>query len=232
MADQNYPRIPAKNWWVVRNRFKQSIPPSVSPNYLATLLGITERGARNVLAPFRTVGIIDEEGDTGDRANRWRVDDEYPKVCEEIRKEIYPEELLSAVPDPKADFEAAVLWFMRETGVGQGTARQMAKFYQLLTEADPSQGQDITSSKVSRSGKPKKRAKTAKRKESEEKPSEDSHVFDAGVPAAGPAASEQPAPAIHIDIQIHISPEASTDQIDQIFASMARHLYPLRTSHE
>lgn len=32
-------------------------------------------------------------------------------------------------------------------------------------------------------------------------------------------------PSVHIDIQIHISPEASTDQIDQIFKSMAKHLY-------
>ena len=31
--------------------------------------------------------------------------------------------------------------------------------------------------------------------------------------------------ALHIDIQIHISPEASADQIDQIFASMAKHLH-------
>lgn len=32
-------------------------------------------------------------------------------------------------------------------------------------------------------------------------------------------------PSVHIDIQIHIPPDASTDQIDQIFASMAKHLY-------
>ncbi len=32
-------------------------------------------------------------------------------------------------------------------------------------------------------------------------------------------------PSIHIDFQIHISPEASVEQIDQIFASMRRHLY-------
>jgi hypothetical protein len=32
-------------------------------------------------------------------------------------------------------------------------------------------------------------------------------------------------PVIHIDVQIHISPEASPDQIDQIFASMSKHLY-------
>jgi len=30
---------------------------------------------------------------------------------------------------------------------------------------------------------------------------------------------------MHIDIQIHISPQSSPEQIDAIFASMARHLY-------
>jgi Family of unknown function (DUF5343) len=37
-------------------------------------------------------------------------------------------------------------------------------------------------------------------------------------------------PSVHIDIQIHISPEASSDQIDQIFKSMAKHLYGPRVA--
>ena len=32
-------------------------------------------------------------------------------------------------------------------------------------------------------------------------------------------------PSVHIDFQIHISPEATPEQIDQIFASMRRYLY-------
>ena len=32
-------------------------------------------------------------------------------------------------------------------------------------------------------------------------------------------------PSVHIDFQIHISPEASPEQIEQIFTSMRRHLY-------
>ena len=32
-------------------------------------------------------------------------------------------------------------------------------------------------------------------------------------------------PSLHIDVQIHIDASASTEQIDQIFSSMARHLY-------
>jgi len=31
-------------------------------------------------------------------------------------------------------------------------------------------------------------------------------------------------PSVHIDLQIHISPEATTTQIDQIFESISRHL--------
>lgn len=37
-------------------------------------------------------------------------------------------------------------------------------------------------------------------------------------------------PTIHIDFQIHISPEAKPEQIDQIFASMRRHLYGNKAS--
>jgi hypothetical protein len=37
--------------------------------------------------------------------------------------------------------------------------------------------------------------------------------------------SFQNQPSLHIDLQIHISPESSPEQIEQIFASMAKHLY-------
>ena len=56
--------------------------------------------------------------------------------------------------------------------------------------------------------------------------------FTADVVAKSPATvaevsapSKQASPSLHIDIQIHISPDATTDQIDQIFSSMSKHLY-------
>ena len=45
------------------------------------------------------------------------------------------------------------------------------------------------------------------------------------VQESGKAAIAPKRPALHIDIQVHIDPNASAEQIDQIFASMARHLY-------
>ncbi len=38
-------------------------------------------------------------------------------------------------------------------------------------------------------------------------------------------AKANPGPNLHIDVQIHISSDSTADQIDQIFASMAKHLY-------
>lgn len=43
--------------------------------------------------------------------------------------------------------------------------------------------------------------------------------------AAAKAGAKSNAPSLHIDIQVHVSSEASAEQIDQIFASMAKHLY-------
>ena len=48
---------------------------------------------------------------------------------------------------------------------------------------------------------------------------------DVRVPLPMPAVSVQSAPSLHLDIQIHIASDASPDQIEAIFASMAKHLY-------
>ena len=41
----------------------------------------------------------------------------------------------------------------------------------------------------------------------------------------GRVANSMSEPTVHIDVQIHIDSNATPEQIDQIFASMARHLY-------
>jgi hypothetical protein len=45
------------------------------------------------------------------------------------------------------------------------------------------------------------------------------------LPSRPTQASNKVSPSVHIDVQIHISPEATADQIDQIFSSMSKHLY-------
>ncbi len=228
MAEEKsiFPLISARAWWTLRKRFKRTMPSVVTKNYLSTVLGTSEKTATNILPILRRIGLINEEGAPTERANHWRADEDYAKVCADIMKDIYPKELLEAVPDPVSDLQPAVRWIMRHTGMGEGAANNVAKFYRLLSEADVSKEQEATEpTNAKRESKP-----TAQKVEKASPPKADK-------PIAPQVKPEQPAtekhkvvlpgssPSIHIDIQIHISPEASTNQIDQIFASMAKHLY-------
>ena len=50
-------------------------------------------------------------------------------------------------------------------------------------------------------------------------------TLHAPVEGQPPRKARGAAPNLHIDVQVHISADASVEQIDQIFASMAKHLY-------
>ena len=228
MADNEkttYPNIPVKHWWALRNRFKQSIPSAVTPGYLAAALGMQEGSAKtNILPTLIIFKIVDDDGKPTDRAIQWRDDERYSQVCDEIKKEIYPQELLDALPGPSPDRDAVERWFANNAGVGAIAAKRMALVYLFLCESDPSKGQDVTTStpKRRKTTKPKPTPKkVAEPKKSSELPAEDAPDTILQQPTQPAVMS----PALHIDVQIHISPDASAEQIDQIFASMAKHLY-------
>ncbi|NLE46318.1 MAG: DUF5343 domain-containing protein [Chloroflexi bacterium] len=217
---QTYPVIPAKHWWTLRKQFQRSIPSTVTPRFLATTLGMKDSSARtNIIPSLVMMGIIDQEGNPTDRATQWRDDIDYRDVCKDIRNEIYPRELLDAVPGPDIDRSAVERWFASKTGVGQAAANRFAVVYELLTTmAIPQErAKPATPAKPKSSPKPKPSNTTGVSQPSAERKSA---VFQ-GVE-----------PAIHINIQIHISPDAKPDQIDQIFESMAKHLKTLREGNE
>ncbi len=219
VSKKSYPMLPINHWWQLRKKFKQSIPGVVTEGFLATVLDMQPNSARaNVLPFLKQLGIIDEEGKTGERANRWRDDEHYPEVCKAMLNEIYPKELLDAVPNPVTDRARAERWFARETGTGAAAARRMAALYVVLAEADPSKQP---------SEHEKKERPTRKPKEGSDDPARQRAV---AAPAASAVSKHQPqegqpAPGLYINLQIHISADATSDQIDQIFASMAKHIY-------
>ncbi len=222
-----YPSIPAKQWWVLRSKFRQSIPPSVTPGYLAAALGMTEASAKaNVLPALVAFKIIDQDGKPTERAKQWRDDEQYAGVCEQIRQEIYPSELVHALPPPSPNRESVERWIANKTGVGQVAARKLALTYLLLCEANPQAKPDASAVMPTRTLK-----RSTKPRPTPPKPIDTANeVMSVGTTGTQVAtqpriALSQPEPSLHIDIQIHISPDASSDQIDQIFASMAKHLY-------
>jgi len=223
---KTYPRVPARNWWDLRRRFIQTPPREVNVGYLQTVLGLNEGAARNLLPSLKAVGLLEETGKPTQRATDWRDDELYPKVCREILQELYPQALLDALPPPNPERTQTERWFARETGTGEASAQKMAAFYILLCAAEPAAAQRSTEAQPTRPEprapskgggqaqppRPKKRDNVGGERESPEE-------LKPPTPRGGQE------PTVHLDIQIHIDPAASPEQIDQIFASMARHLY-------
>ena len=209
-----YPTIPTRSWWILRQKFNQTIPVTISPTYLASVLNVTEESARaNVWSSLQRIGIIDEDGKTQNRAREWRDDMSYPEVCSTIVKEVYPTELVEAVTDPK-DRETAQRWFSQRTGFGVSATRRLTSFFLLLLEAEP-QNTPLAKAKGAKEPpakiRPKRpKAKTAKVMQSKQ----DNKQY-----------VDENAPNVYINLQIHVSSEATSEQIDKIFESMAKHIY-------
>lgn len=168
------------------------------------------------MGPLRTLGLIDENGVPTERALDWRHDDGYPGVCEAIASEVYPDALRSAFPDPTSNMSGVVNWFARNTGAGQGAATGMAALYALLISGDIAAR---TAGSAAASAKPITKAASAAKiapavvKKSEKREQETN------------VDSPREVPSLNINVQIHISSDATSGQIDQIFKSMAEHLY-------
>jgi hypothetical protein len=202
-----YPMFPASSWWPLRRQFRRKLPTLVDAGYLVTVLGIEEKTARNLVPTLRHFGLVDADGRPTERAHLWRVDSTYPEFCRMLREEIYPPELFATVPDPKAEPERAVDWFMRTSGVGEAAARRMARLYELLAEADPTREGDYAERRRSRS--------IALRRPALDEPRR---------PFPDETASAPDATAGHVELHFHFDGDLTAQQIEKIFQSMGQYL--------
>ena len=218
-----FPTIPAANWFSLREKFKQRVPNEINTSYLATALAMTTASASaNVLPALRALGIVAEDAKPTELAYDWRDDDKYKEVCEKIIKNVYPQGLQDLFHDSNdASLESLKSWFMRTAKVGESAALKFARTYLMLLQGDLKQAKDITSNIKPKATTLSKPAKDSTK--SVVKPKSQAvevHVTE-GEKVQIPTSL---IPSLHIDIQIHISPESSAEQIDKIFESMAKHL--------
>lgn len=216
MADQKFPMIPEKNWWTLREQFKKTLPANVSVTYLKTLLGLnSEKSAVNLVAPLRRLGLISEDNKPTDRAVDWRSDGKYEDVCRAMANEAYPEELRDLFPVLPIDGPRLKQWFA-DRPLGEVAAAKAAAFYTLLlTPLNTKQGNTTPA----RSSKTTTTRRTSARLKTDSDPEPQAAIN----PITG--SSHSALPTVHIDLQVHISPDAAADQIDLVFASIAKHLY-------
>jgi hypothetical protein len=119
---------------------------------------------------------------------------------------------------------------MNKARCGENTAKQYTRFYLLLLKADPN-GATVTSPKketklpIQSTKKPEKKIvlQSFASPANEIEPKQEAVHSDTHSGARHPRTFNT-SPELHINIQLHISPESSADQIDKIFESMAKHL--------
>lgn len=221
MADpkQNFPQIPSTVWWGLREQFKKSLPSKVTDNYLVAQLNVQATAAQQYLREIKKVGLLDEEGKPTDAAKKWRFDDTYREASDEILRTAYPSDLIELAPPDDHDRQKAARWIMRAGDLGEGAARNKAATYFMIGSSEPPS--DLAAPKAVRAPRP-----VASKKEAPAPATTSKAVKDATSPPA--THSHQP-PAdpmmpLNVNVQIHISADATSDQIEAIFANMKKYL--------
>lgn len=225
-----YPSIPASNWWGLRRKFQQAPPRGdVDAKFLAGLLDISEAAGANLVPSLRAVGLIDDNNRATDRAMAWRDDDQYRTVTLAMIAAIYPQSLLDLAAPPDPDQAVVEKWFARETHTGQSAIQKLARFYVLLAAGDPGaadpQDRPAQPTRPRVAKAPDVRAAAPTRRAPQPPAAAAALAPAPATSREAHSGSHHQMPDVHIDVQVHIDPAATAEQIDQIFASMARHLY-------
>lgn len=213
MADKNsYPQIPATVWWGLRGIFQRTPSATIDERFLGVHLGVQEVAARQYLTELKRVGILTEEGKATPVAGRWRNDESYWDAVQEILEGVYPAGLLQVAPPETAERQKVVSWFTHE-GLGSGTAGNKAATYLLIASRTPNEAPSRGSSQ-----KPAVEAVRSQKS----KPAKTTQPVQQNSAHASRQVESMP---LNVNVQIHISADATGEQIESIFSAMRRYLY-------
>lgn len=217
MADKNsFPQIPSTVWWGVRNILQRAPSTTIDERLLSVQLAVQDAASRQYILELKRAKILSEDNKATALAQKWRLDETYVEAVDEIIAAIYPEGLLDVAPPGEADRQKVVSWFLHE-GLGQGAAGNKAATYLLLSSREPNEapGRAVATKKPD-TGKQPRGTSVSKPKT----------ISAASQRAASPSPrSYSESYPLNINVQIHISADAGTDQIESIFAAMRRYLH-------
>lgn len=218
VATQPYPQIPASVWWGVRDFLQRSPNVRLEPSTLAARLGVQEVAARQYAAELKRIGIIDEDFKPTELAARWRMDNRYREAVEEIASEAYPDALAALAPPGEAERSMVKDWFMGQ-GLGEGAANNKAATYLLVTSPEPGTTPKAGSrDSVSKSGSEKAVRRSTSGRAAARPNSKTGRGSERGTQ------NDSEMPPLNVNVQIHISADATKDQIETIFAAMRTYL--------
>lgn len=201
MAEFPYTTVVAKLRPLMTKIQEVGVPTKATVKWLESV-GYRSKNDRSLLSVLRFIDFVDSMGAPTKRWREYRSKDHSAVLAEAIRHGY--SELYAMYPDahsrPNSDLES---FFKTHTSASNSVALRMVNTFKTL------------SSLASFDGKPTKVSDEKRPRDEGEPPKQDASGSRAGIP-------------IHIDIQVHVSPQLTADQIDQVFKSMATHLSKLR----
>ncbi|MBS0410720.1 MAG: DUF5343 domain-containing protein [Proteobacteria bacterium] len=203
MANYPYTQVPGKLKQLLDKIRSVGVPAKVSVQWLKTL-GFTSSNDSTMIPVLKFIELIDQSGAPTQIWSQFRGGNSKSVLGDAIRKGYA--ELYSVYPDAhtRSQTEVENVFKTSSTAGQQAITKTVSTFKALVGEAE------FVNSPV------KEVLHTAG----------PLHVPVAKNEAGtGSGAVGTTAPSLHIDIQVHISPDSTPEQIDKIFASMAKHLY-------
>ena len=213
MAEKTrYPPIPSNVWWGIRDILNKTPSATVDGQFLAAHLGVQEAAARAYVAELVGAGLLDSEKKATPLAHKWKLDPTYSEAEAEILDHVYPAGLRDVAPAADGERQKAIHWFQMQ-GLGSGAAGNKAATYFMIGSPKPNES----------SGKsiPKEDSASVSPKAKVPAPLKTKKVSGKG----GDENSDPKSMPLNINLQIHISADAGTEQIDAIFAAMKRYLH-------
>jgi hypothetical protein len=230
MADKiKLPQIPSTVWWGVRAILNKTPNATIDGRFLSIQLNVQEVAAKQYISELMVVGILSEDFKATPLANKWRLDTTYKDAVEELIANVYPQSLRETAPANEGDRQKAITWFQQE-GLGEGSAKNKAATYFLLGTENPNEAPPKTA--TARNGKNDTATSAATRRVTQ--PAVKAKVKqgrNSDVPRQRSNSNVNGSDAIplNVNVQIHISADAGSEQIESIFSAMRRYLYDKQT---
>jgi hypothetical protein len=211
MADFQYTNVPGKLKEILDKIREIGLPKKASQEWLKTI-GFKSTNDRSLLAVLKFINFTDSSGVPSDLWSEYRGKNSQKVLARAIIQgyselfDIYPDAWKRNTTDLEHVFST------KTTAGKQVISRAVRTFQSLCGLADF----NTTTEEIKIDEKTDNGEVYKNNTENVSVMPSEKQLQNTG---------NQSQPSIHLNIQIHISPESTPDQIDKIFSSMAKHLY-------
>jgi len=206
MAGYSYTVVPGKLKDFLGKLRSVGVPSKITTKWLESI-GYKSTNDRSMLAVLQQILFVDSSNVPTDRWTNYRGANHRQVFADGIANGY--SDLFATYPDAYArSTEELESFFGTKSTAGKQVISKTVSTFKALCELADFSGTTIERTDTPANGVAIKNDSV--KLPQQQQPSQEHQAF---------------APKLHIDIQIHISPDATPQQIEQIFESMAKHLY-------